>query len=172
MDDRSSDPAPGTEWTTPSWPDEKRLSRNLNELLQEFRVAQTGVQILTGFLLTVPFSARFSALSEHQVDAYLAVLVGATASTGFLLAPVACHRLLFRHRQRAWLVEVANRCALLGLLLALTSSGVLYLIFDVIIGGAAAVTVLGCGIVFFATLWAFFPLSRRRHSGIDGSRNA
>ena len=36
--------------------DSERLTRNLNELLQELRVTQTGVQILTGFLLTLPFT--------------------------------------------------------------------------------------------------------------------
>ncbi len=34
--------------------DTQRLDRNWNNLLQELRVAQTGVQLLTGFLLTLP----------------------------------------------------------------------------------------------------------------------
>jgi len=34
----------------------QRLDRNWSSLLQELRVAQTGVQLLTGFLLTLPFS--------------------------------------------------------------------------------------------------------------------
>ena len=33
----------------------ERMDRNWNELLQELRVAQTGVQILTAFLLILPF---------------------------------------------------------------------------------------------------------------------
>jgi hypothetical protein len=36
------------------------------ELLQEVRVAQTGVQILFAFLLTVPFTARFERLTSFQ----------------------------------------------------------------------------------------------------------
>ena len=50
-------------------PDEdehERLNRNFNELLQELRVTQTGVQILTGFLLTVPFTDRFNTLDSRQ----------------------------------------------------------------------------------------------------------
>ena len=37
----------------------ERLDRNFGDLLQELRVAQTGVQILFAFLLTLPFTERF-----------------------------------------------------------------------------------------------------------------
>ena len=64
---------------------------------------QTGVQILTGFLLTVPFSTRWDDLDDFQVGLYLAVLSGAVATTGFVVAPVAFHRILFRqHQRRGW----------------------------------------------------------------------
>ena len=65
-----------------------RLTRNLHELLQELRVTQTGVQILTGFLLTLPFSNRFALLTPTQKYVYLAVLVGSVVSTGMIVAPV------------------------------------------------------------------------------------
>ena len=42
-------------------------------------MTQTGVQILTGFLLTVPFSTRFDDLTAFQRDVYLAVLAGVGA---------------------------------------------------------------------------------------------
>ena len=60
-DDSSKDESPS-----------EKLTRNWNELLQELRVAQTGVQILTGFLLTIPFTDRFTQLDDRQVDIYLA----------------------------------------------------------------------------------------------------
>jgi len=40
----------------------ERLRRNWNDLLQEMRVTQTGIQILFGFLLTLPFAAGFDRL--------------------------------------------------------------------------------------------------------------
>lgn len=102
----------------------QRLTRNLNELLQELRVTQTGVQILTGFLLTLPFSQRFEALDDVQRTSYLVILCGSVVATGLIIAPVAFHRVLFRHGERPWLVKAANRAALAGLLsLALTTSG-------------------------------------------------
>ena len=81
-------------------PSEDTLTRNWNELLQELRVTQTGVQILTGFLLTVPFSNRFEDLTAFQRDVYLAVLAGSVLTTGLVVAPVAMHRVLFRQRRR------------------------------------------------------------------------
>ena len=69
--------------------DSERLTRNLNELLQELRVTQTGVQILTGFLLTLPFSQRFKELDGVQRTSYLAILCGSVIATGLIIAPVA-----------------------------------------------------------------------------------
>ena len=80
----------------------ERLDRNWDELLQELRVTQTGVQILTAFLLTVPFTNGFSQLDGFQRDCYLVVLCGSVLTTALLMAPVAYHRVLFRQRQRPW----------------------------------------------------------------------
>jgi Family of unknown function (DUF6328) len=46
----------------------ERDDRNLAELLQELRVAGLGVQVLTGFLLSLPFTNRFSRLSQVSVS--------------------------------------------------------------------------------------------------------
>jgi hypothetical protein len=48
--------------TTQPEPERDRLARNLSELLQELRVAQAGVQILFGFLLTVVFTQRYESM--------------------------------------------------------------------------------------------------------------
>nr|WP_141003967.1 DUF6328 family protein [Nocardioides humi] len=74
----------------------QQITRNFNELLQELRVMQTGVQILTGFLLTVPFTERFTELTETQQRIYLGILVAAVLTTLVIVAPVCYHRLLFR----------------------------------------------------------------------------
>ena len=140
----------------------ERLTRNWNELLQELRVTQTGSQILAGFLLTVPFSSRFEVLSHHQVVIYLVVLCAAVLSTGFVIAPVAFHRLLFRQREREWLVGAANWSARAGLLmLVCTCSGVLYLIFDVTLSTTAGLISLGASLTFFIVLWGLLPLAVR-----------
>lgn len=139
-----------------------RLTRNYNELLQELRVTQTGVQILTGFLLTVPFTQRFADLSDYQRTVFLAVLCGAVLATGLIIAPVAFHRTLFRQGEKEWLVDAANWAARGGLAaLALTMAGVVFLIFDVVVSRTASIVAGSVAALFYALLWAAFPLIRR-----------
>ncbi|WP_392543459.1 DUF6328 family protein [Oryzobacter telluris] len=139
-------------------PSQETLTRNWDELLQEIRVTQTGVQILTGFLLTVPFSQRFGDLTAFQKDVYLAVLTGAVLTTGLVVAPVAFHRALFRKRRRELLVTSGNRFAVAGLLtLAVTLSGVVLLVVDVVIGTTAGWVAGGVLLAVLTLLWAVLP---------------
>lgn len=139
-------------------PSQETLTRNWDELLQEIRVTQTGVQILTGFLLTVPFSNRFEELSAFQRGVYLAVLAGSVITTGLVVAPVAMHRVLFRRRRRELLVESGNRFAMAGLaMLALTVSGVVLLVVDVVVGPTAAWLAGGAILLLLTVLWAVVP---------------
>ncbi len=139
-------------------PSQETLTRNWDELLQEIRVTQTGVQILTGFLLTVPFSNRFHELTAFQRGVYLAVLAGSVLTTGLVVAPVAMHRVLFRQRRRELLVESGNRFAMAGLaMLALTISGVVLLVVDVVVGGTAGWLAGGAILLVLTVLWAVVP---------------
>lgn len=148
---------------------DRRLTRNWNELLQELRVTQTGVQLLTGFLATIPFSSRFEALDQLQVNVYLVVLCGSVLTTGLVVAPAAFHRVLFRKGRRAWLVDAADTCASAGLaMLALTISGVLFLAFDVTVGTVPAVVAFVVSVSGLTALWAVFP----RLSGDPGRDSA
>src|ERR1700712_4312613 len=84
----------------------ERLDRNWSDLLQELRVVQTGVQLLTGLLLTVPFQARFSDLTGYQRVVYQATVSTSVIATALLITPVALHRLLFRQHARRSLVAL------------------------------------------------------------------
>src|SRR5436305_4215551 len=111
----------------------ERLDRNWTDLLQELRVVQTGVQLLTGFLLTLPFQQKFSQLSSGKQDIYLVTVIVAVAATCFLIAPVALHRTLFRQHARRVTVDVAHRLAVAGIVLfAAATVGVVLLIFAVV----------------------------------------
>jgi uncharacterized membrane protein (UPF0182 family) len=148
--------------------DEKRLSRNWQELLQELRVTQTGTQILTGFLLTLPFTSRFAELGPRQEITYLATMIGSVVTTGLIVAPVAFHRLLFRQRQRPWLVAAADTTAKIGLLLlAMTTAGVILLVFDLVVSWPAALIASSVTFVSLIALWAGTPWLATR----DGNGN-
>jgi hypothetical protein len=140
----------------------ERLDRNWNDLLQELRVVQTGVQLLTGLLLTVPFQARFAELTGYQRVLYLVTFCLSATSTALLIAPVSMHRMLFRRHARRSLVASGQRFALGGLaLLGLAVTGVVLLIFDVVVGRPAAIIAGCCAFVVFAALWGVIPFIGR-----------
>jgi hypothetical protein len=148
----------------------ERLDRNWNELLQELRVAQTGIQILTGFLLTLPFQQRFTELDEFQRNVFLVTVSLATAATGMMIAPVSFHRVMFRKREKPLLVNASDIFARAGLiLLALAVSCVALLIFDVVVGRVAGVLASSCLLALFALCWFVAPLVILRARSDNGS---
>ena len=90
----------------------ERYDRNWSELLQEFRVLQTGTQILAGFLLTLPFQQRFTELSAFDHGLYLGLVMMAVVLTLLALAPVLLHRLVFRRMAKRELVQLSSRIML------------------------------------------------------------
>jgi hypothetical protein len=136
----------------------EKLDRNWNDLLQELRVAQTGVQLLTGLLLTLPFQQRFGELSETQRVVYLCTVALSVTATGLLIAPVSLHRALFRQRARASLVSSGHALALAGLAaLGLAVTGVVLLIFGAVLGEVAGVVAAVCVLALFTMLWGLGP---------------
>ncbi len=134
------------------------LDRNWSELLQELRVTQTGTQILTGFLLTLPFNSRFSDLARPEATSTWSSWSGPVVTTGLNLAPVAHHRVLFRRRKRRWLVAAANAAARATLfMLALDSAAVVLFVFDVVLGLAAGVAAAAVVLLFLLGLWGAVP---------------
>jgi hypothetical protein len=140
----------------------QRDDRNLAELLQELRVAGLGVQVLFGFLLSLPFTSRFAMLSYAQRQLYIASLILAALSTALLLAPVAYHRLVFRRQQKEHLIRAANVMAICGLVtVALAISAAVLLVTGLVDRGLPAVLVTALIVCLFGGLWFALPLARR-----------
>ncbi|HWC83116.1 MAG TPA: DUF6328 family protein [Pseudonocardiaceae bacterium] len=140
----------------------ERDDRNLAELLQELRVAGLGVQVLFGFLLSLPFTTVFKQLTGGERDLYLACLILAAVATALLLGPVAYHRLVFRQGEKENLVRAANVMAILGLItvgLAVSTSVLLVAGFVAGYGTGTVIAVLA--LTMFGLLWFALPLSRR-----------
>ena len=155
-----ADPADGRDETA-----NERMDRNWNELLQELRVAQTGVQILTGFLLTVPFQQRFGDLDAYQRGLYLVLVVLSVGATGFIVAPVSLHRILFRRGLKRELVDSADTLAQTGLaMLALVLAGATMLLFDVVVDRAAGYVAGGVVLAGLALVWVAVPLRLARRA--------
>jgi Family of unknown function (DUF6328) len=147
----------------PSESEFDRRNRNFAELLQELRVAQTGVQILFAFLLTLPFSNRFSQTTHLDRVVYVVTLVAAAAATAFLIAPVSYHRIVFREGRKSEVLAIANGMAQFGLLCLLVSLlGALFLAIDVVTGEPVVAIVTGAVGVLYVTLWYVLPILHPR----------
>ncbi|MFG1609333.1 DUF6328 family protein [Actinoplanes sp. NPDC049265] len=148
-----------------SIPDEsekKRWDRNFGDLLQELRVAQTGVQILFAFLLTLPFSSGFPKTTAFQKDTYVVALIAAAFATAMIISPVAFHRALFRQGRKPELVRFAHRMATGGLafmLISMVSSVLLITDYLLSIGPAAIITAVTAA--WFLVFWWMLPVVRR-----------
>ncbi len=146
----------------------QRDDRNLSELIQELRVAGLGVQVLFGFLLSLPFTTRFTRLSVAQRDLYLACLLLSAVATVLLIGPVAYHRLVFRRGLKERLVRFANRLAILGL--AAVAGAVLAAVLLVtwyVAGAAFGAVVTAVAAVMISALWFTVPLASRHEERVE-----
>lgn len=143
--------------TTPPAPDDRdesddeRLDRNWDELLQELRITQTGLQLLSGFLLTLPFTQVFSGLDDGQQWLYLGLVVVAGVALGMNMTPIMLHRRVFREHVKGRVVAVGHvMIQMVMVAIGLLIVGMAVLIFSVVVSwaaggvaGAAMAVVLG-----------------------------
>ncbi|RPF30727.1 DUF6328 family protein [Streptomyces sp. TLI_185] len=146
--------------------EEERADRKWGELIQEVRVAQTGVQILFGFLLTVVFQQKYDSLESTDKTIYIVTVVLGAAATGALIGPVSLHRLVAGQRVKPQAVEWASRMTFVGLalLLATMTSSLLLILRVATHNGAVPWLVTGV-VAWYALCWYAVPLwTRRRHT--------
>ncbi|MCW3840070.1 DUF6328 family protein [Micromonospora yasonensis] len=148
--------------------EKQRWQRNFADLLQELRVAQTGVQILFAFLLTLPFSNGFTRTTTFQKNVYIVALLAAAGAAALIISPVAFHRALFRQGRKPELVRFAHRMATGGLAFMLVSmvSAVL-LITDFVLGRPVAFLLSAITAVWFLVFWLVLPFARRNWGDDD-----
>jgi len=144
----------------------ERLDRNYGELLQELRVAQTGVQVLFAFLLTIAFQQRFPKLGDYEIGLYVTTLLLAAVAAVLLIGPVAVHRLLFRQRLKDEIVDISSKLAGLGLtVLGMAIVSAVLFVLTVVLHRRAGLYIGGALLIFVVVLWLVVPLvTRQRHS--------
>lgn len=142
-----------------------KLDRELNELLQELRVALPGVQVLFAFLLTIPFAQRFTTISGAQKTAYFIAFLSAAAATALLIAPSAYHRIQWRQRDKERMLRLSTNLTVVGLaFLTLAMASTIFVVTDVLYDTAWAVVMAIVAAFVFALFWFLLPASRRVRS--------
>jgi SNF family Na+-dependent transporter len=139
--------------------EEERLDRKWADLLQELRVMQTGAQLTAGFLLTLPFTTKFPSLDGFQETLFLILVVVAALTTAVVITPVAVHRRITGQHVKERLVATAHRLVGIGLsLLAVLVTGIVVLIFDVVVDRTVALIVGAVVAAILAGLLVALPL--------------
>ena len=137
---------------------DEKLDRNWDELLQELRVAQTGIQLLSGFLLTLPFTQVFHLLDQGQKWLYLGLVVLAGIAVGVNLTPIMLHRRVFGDHVKERVVAVGHVLSQVVIVaIALLISGTVTLIFSVVVSWTAGFVAGGGVAVTLATLLGVVP---------------
>ncbi|WP_037622113.1 DUF6328 family protein [Streptomyces aureus] len=146
----------------------ERADRRWNELMQEIRVAQTGVQILFGFLLSVAFTPAFGHLSHADRFIYITTVVLGATATGALIAPVPFHRLISGRSIKAQAVRWAARLIFIGLaLLVATLTSALFLILRVATHDGFVPWLVGTVVAWYLACWVALPLwARHRYTTV------
>ena len=148
----------------------EQLDRNWLELIQELRVAQTGIQVLAGFLVTLPFSSRFGDVDHAHQVVYLVAFSLAVVTVGLMIAPVALHRFLFGRHEKDVLVRIGDLFARTGVAtMGLTLVAVVVLIFGVVVGDGAGIVAGIVVFVFYGLAWVVLPLSLVRRTQVQST---
>lgn len=136
----------------------QRVVRNWNEMLQEIRVVQTGTQILTGFLLVLPFQSRFAELGAFEHTIYLVLLGFAALATVLALTPVSLHRGLFRRQAKETIVRIGNRILKAAIAtIGITLVGTVLLVFSVVLDPVAGLLAGSAALVVLTVFWLVLP---------------
>ncbi|MGG8408419.1 DUF6328 family protein [Streptomyces sp. 12297] len=148
---------------------QERADRQWQELIQEIRVAQTGVQILFGFLLTVVFTPVFRGLEQTDKTIYVITVVLGSLATGALIGPVAFHRIVSGRRIKPEAVAWAARLTFIGLILLLaTCTAALLLVLRVATDNAIVPWLVGGVLAWYLLCWFALPLwARIRYTAED-----
>ncbi|WP_030230627.1 MULTISPECIES: DUF6328 family protein [unclassified Streptomyces] len=146
--------------------EDERADRMWQELIQEVRVAQMGVQILFGFLLTVVFTEKYDDLTGTDQTIYMVTVVLGACATGALIGPVSLHRLVSGRRIKPQAVRLASRLTLLGLVLLLATTTASLLLILRVATRDGFVPYLVAGVVcWYLLCWFVLPLwARYRHT--------
>lgn len=137
---------------------DERADRNWNELLQELRVSQTGVQLLAGFLVTLPFQEQFEDLDSFQRAWYVGLLALALTTVGVMLSPVAIHRRVFQEGAKPELVRAGHRLTVVALgLIGVLLGGIAFLVVDMVYDRTAAAGGAVVAVIVLAGLLVALP---------------
>jgi hypothetical protein len=136
--------------------------QDLNDLLQELRILLQGVQVLTAFLVILPFNQGFEKIVEIEKWVYIATFICSITGLVLFSAPAAHHRLARPLMDRVRFKEFATRMTIVGLVpssLALVLAT--QLVVAQVLGNVQSIVVAGLIAVLIGVFWWILPLAHK-----------
>lgn len=131
---------------------------DMTEMLNELRVLLPGAQLLTGFLITLPFNSGFRQIVQVEKWVFMAAFLCSLTSLVLFTAPAVQHRMLRPLNNRMHFKNVASRQMLAGasflsLALVLCANLVTSEVIGHPLGGAVAAAVTS----LILSIWWIYP---------------
>jgi accessory gene regulator protein AgrB len=147
--------------TKPKASDSKASEKgSLDDMLQELRILLQGAQILTAFLIVLPFNQGFDKIHDLEKWVYTATFLCSITSLVFFSAPAAHHRLARPLVNRELFKTFATRMILVGLVfLSFALILVTQLVVSQVIGSVVSIYVTAFVGLLILIIWWLFPLT-------------
>lgn len=131
---------------------------DLSDMLDELRILLPSAQLLTGFLVTLPFSAGFAKIVQSEKWVFMATFVCSVTSLVLFSAPAAQHRLMRPLPDRVRFKQFATREILAGsVLLSLALTLGTELVISEVFGHALGIAMTAGVALSIGGLWWLVP---------------
>lgn len=147
--------------------DEEEDEGDFSDMLSEMRILLPGAQMLSAFLIILPFNTGFAHIDHTEKLLFLATFFLALTSLVLLSAPAIQHRVMRPLKDRARFKRVATKQIVAGSF-ALAIALVLGtdLVISEVFGGTVGVIMAGIMAALIAIVWWLMPVYLKRHSGV------
>jgi amino acid transporter len=141
----------------------EEADHDLSDLLQELRILLQGVQVLTAFLIILPFSEGFGRVDQIEKWVYLVTFISSITGLVFISAPAAQHRLQRPLLNRVRFKRFATRMILIGtaafsVALVLASQ----LVSNEVVGYGPSLFVASLVALLIGAVWWVIPIWSKR----------
>ncbi|MCC7596374.1 hypothetical protein IGS61_02680 [Janthinobacterium sp. FW305-129] len=136
---------------------------DLSDLLSELRILLPGAQMLTAFLIILPFNGGFAKIVQAEKIVFLATFFLSMTSLVLLSAPAIQHRVMRPLQDRERFKRVADRIMMCGAFsLALAFILGTNLVISEVFGHVAGIVACALMGTLIVCLWWLLPLHLKR----------
>ena len=147
--------------------DEEEDDGDFSDMLSEMRILLPGAQMLSAFLIILPFNTGFAHIDHTEKLLFLATFFLSLTSLVLLSAPAVQHRLMRPLKDRARFKRVATKQIVAG---SFTLAIALVLGTDLVIsevfGATVGMAMAGVMAALVAIAWWLMPMYLKRHAGV------